>query len=724
MADEIVRLPYNPQGNLATARRSEEPITVRPSTGEGFNFYVPKYAPYFRNGFKLYNPDTNAYLVEGVDYLHTHAFNAMSQLVGLEIYGSIMFIDREFSGNLQCSYYSLGGEFTLDARQMLEMLANNLVDPRLTYWERVADTPVVFPPISHQHNIATDTMTWDDVVAALESLKSPLAQGLTMAMQALAQHEARKDNPHATTKAQVGLGLVQNFRLATTADLAGAGENLYMTLAMTRTMIANLGGDSAASHIVNYNNPHQVNKTQVGLGNIENYLIATTGEMTIGTQTNRYTTPAGVMAAIKSVTDPLTTRVGVLESATAAHYANTANPHSTTKAQVGLGNVDNFLTATTAEAAAGSVTDKFMTPALVKAAITALASVSVNAHLADLNNPHQTTKAQVGLSQVLNYPVASRNDAIGGVVTDKYMTPALVKAAIETFATGGLDNHLSDYDNPHETNKAQVGLGNVDNFASAVEADFQASGENLFMTLDATRKLIAGLGGDSAMAHIANLNNPHQTTKAQVGLGNVQNYAIATDAQAVEITNATTYMTPKAVWIAVRDLGTPKNHTHTAKDVGALPIVGGTMLGDIVVSTMSDGTQTGLMINGGANSIRVGVLNLQQNLQSPKDLLSQTYSGTIDILDMTRNWLDLKGDVVGVQWANPRSVAPVEDPEYPWNLDDNDVVIKPRTVGKLSDYLKTTFIDLLLADARFAAKVSTILQDYNGIIKATDFEID
>ncbi|EEA0534035.1 hypothetical protein XI20_23535, partial [Salmonella enterica subsp. enterica serovar Montevideo] len=226
MTDEIKRLPYNPQGNLDGAWVPEELVTVRPSTGTGFNFLVPKYAPYFRNGLKIYNPETNAYLEEGVDFLCTHPFRAMAALTGLELYGSIMLLDTAFSGQLQLNYYSLGGEFTLDQQQILNVLANNLYDPRVTFWEKVADVPSVFPPINHQHNVETDTMTWDDVVAAIESLKEPLEEGFNKAMTALLQHENRRDNPHGVTKAQVGLGNVQNFTTATESDLETIGENL------------------------------------------------------------------------------------------------------------------------------------------------------------------------------------------------------------------------------------------------------------------------------------------------------------------------------------------------------------------------------------------------------------------------------------------------------------------------------------------------------------------
>jgi len=54
-----------------------------------------------------------------------------------------------------------------------------------------------------------------------------------------------------------------------------------------------------------------------------------------------------------------------------------------------------------------------------------------------------------------------------------------------------LGNHIADHNNPHQVTKAQVGLGNVSNVLQASKSEFDA--------------------------HVANLNNPHQVTASQVG---------------------------------------------------------------------------------------------------------------------------------------------------------------------------------------------------------------
>ena len=54
-------------------------------------------------------------------------------------------------------------------------------------------------------------------------------------------------------------------------------------------------------------------------------------------------------------------------------------------------------------------------------------------HIQNTNNPHSVTKSQVGLGSVENCGIASTNEAKAGNVNNKYMTPQRVKEAVEGF---------------------------------------------------------------------------------------------------------------------------------------------------------------------------------------------------------------------------------------------------------------------------------------------------
>ena len=97
---------------------------------------------------------------------------------------------------------------------------------------------------------------------------------------------------------------------------------------------------------------------------------------------------------------------------------------TTYKAQVGLGNIPNAISSDPTEDA----TNKLATIKAVN-----LVKVTVDAHIANLSNPHKVTKAQVGLGNVPNYGIATESEAIAGTVNNKFMTPHLVNLAVTTW---------------------------------------------------------------------------------------------------------------------------------------------------------------------------------------------------------------------------------------------------------------------------------------------------
>lgn len=158
------------------------------------------------------------------------------------------------------------------------------------------------------------------------------------------------------------------------------------------------------------------------------------------------------------------------------HLSDFNNPHKTDKAQVGLPLVDNYATATDKDVVASNwATNKFATPAVIAGLIDLLVGKALKAHMADTANPHKTDKNSVQLGNVDNYATAGAKDIIKGqTATNKFVTPNIVEAMIETLANGALSDHMKDFGNPHRTNKEDVQLGNVDNFKTATLAQITA----------------------------------------------------------------------------------------------------------------------------------------------------------------------------------------------------------------------------------------------------------
>ena len=89
---------------------------------------------------------------------------------------------------------------------------------------------------------------------------------------ALAAHEANNQNPHRVTKTQVGLGNVDNVKQATKVEFDAHDGDAVRHIAQSEREAWNAKADQTAldAHMADQSNPHGVTKAQVGLGNVDN----------------------------------------------------------------------------------------------------------------------------------------------------------------------------------------------------------------------------------------------------------------------------------------------------------------------------------------------------------------------------------------------------------------------------------------------------------------------
>ena len=300
-------------------------------------------------------------------------------------------------------------------------------------------------------------------------------------------HVADLNNPHKVDKAQVGLGNVDN-----TSDKDKPVSDATQQLINEVKESINSGNttitDNLTKHIEDYNNPHKVTKDQVGLGNVDN--------------TSDKDKP--LSDAAKEAINEVKTLITSSGTDLSNHIKDYTNPHRVTAEQVGLGNVNNT---SDLDKPISNATQKELDKLDAKIdKINTDQGTDLSAHLRDFSNPHKVTKEQIGLGNVDN--TADLDKPIS-TATQKAIDDA--KAANNT----ALDNHANRTDNPHKVTKDQVGLGNVDNTAD-INKPVSVAQQNALDTL--SNSLNTAINN-----HVGNTNNPHQVTKEQVGLGKVDN---------------------------------------------------------------------------------------------------------------------------------------------------------------------------------------------------------
>ncbi|BDD79588.1 hypothetical protein [Burkholderia phage FLC9] len=256
--------PFDPTGSLASNLITGEQQILTAVNWTDYQFIVPRWAPFFYDSLVVTFTDTQGNtrtLVEGEDYYACFEFISASRACAKPIWGGVQFINPLLSGVIKLQYQTLGGIWTLDTTTISALLADRLANPRITAWEQVVDQPVMFPVIDHEWDLV-DLVGASDIVAALGGIEDMLRQtGST----GLAAHLADFTNPHRVTATQVGLGLVQNFGIAQSADLSsGTSNSVYMTPAGVTTMM-NAGPTAAINaHAARTDNPHATTAHEVG----------------------------------------------------------------------------------------------------------------------------------------------------------------------------------------------------------------------------------------------------------------------------------------------------------------------------------------------------------------------------------------------------------------------------------------------------------------------------
>lgn len=225
--------PYEFDGTGTAATNliiSEPHVLTAPVDPEHANFFALDASPFFgqslilRTGPGLGDP----VLVEGTDYHLTHYFGELSEYLNKPIYGTITMVNQAYTGTVYATYQTPGGPFTLADYSTVESLTRSLYNIRTVQWAQIAGVPEFFPPLTHGHDVA-DLTGMAEVVAKLDELvDAVVAQGGNIAS-LMATLMAHISSNAAHTKADVGLGNVMNFGVATAQDVIDLVSNKYIT---------------------------------------------------------------------------------------------------------------------------------------------------------------------------------------------------------------------------------------------------------------------------------------------------------------------------------------------------------------------------------------------------------------------------------------------------------------------------------------------------------------
>lgn len=218
--------PLDPTGISPTNKIVDEIKVVTPPTKiTDANFIVPNITPFFKEGFSI-RLGTRV-LVEGVDYQLVFRHIAASTHFTREIFGGIMFINKQFTGTVRLTYQVLGGEFQNANPDAITEFSKAIGAVRWITFDQILGVPSSFPPAYHEHDLESDLIDMGDVVDAIEKLTLAIVNKTSSAETFAIQRHI--DSPAAHTKAAVGLGNVANYPPGTVDDVKQGRTGKYVT---------------------------------------------------------------------------------------------------------------------------------------------------------------------------------------------------------------------------------------------------------------------------------------------------------------------------------------------------------------------------------------------------------------------------------------------------------------------------------------------------------------
>lgn len=205
---------------------------------------APAHAPFFKASLKIRDENTHA-LLSAAQYRCLSLVPMASALagVGKEVYAVIAVTDQHVSPNVSVSYQTIGGDYVQSFETTVALIESLTTDTRPVIWPNIVNRPDLYEPSQHLHAVG-DAVGFEHLVVELEKLRMAILMGdqvchdelltyFDQQVQAMRNlmttfsypafhHMDTTSNPHDVTKAQVGLGSVGNYGIATVADITTA----------------------------------------------------------------------------------------------------------------------------------------------------------------------------------------------------------------------------------------------------------------------------------------------------------------------------------------------------------------------------------------------------------------------------------------------------------------------------------------------------------------------
>lgn len=400
---------------------------------------VPKEGAFFGDSVVVIDQATGKPLTPGKQFVPQEYLRTPSDLYGKKIYTILLIIDKKVSANVVIHYQALGGHYNRQSTGLKQLLEQKRDDGSDYSFYDVVGRPEQYEPVPHFMGI-DDGLKFEYLTTALERIRNAILWSDSIVYQDIynyidamvkdleARLQIQMDNfvmpillefKRQLTKTYIGLGLVENLRVATKEEGAKAAQKDTRYSDFLEAKYVALDTIVAFKNIL-YD--HFVSKEQTNLGKkqavFQPATKSTLYDMVNGA-TISFLSKRESMVSVSSF-DPncypddigADTRVAIVK------IVNNRNNGGGIYMAYEYGGkycyLGTWLT--------GQINDPIKWTRFLFAEDLELYVDELSEHINNTKNPHGTNKDQVGLSEVENLPVITREEILCLKSVRKYLT--------------------------------------------------------------------------------------------------------------------------------------------------------------------------------------------------------------------------------------------------------------------------------------------------------------
>lgn len=281
----LTLLPLDLTGKKLSNRIDGEQHTLIQVSGKPHRLVVPYHGGFYSDHLVVFD-DNGVVLTKDKDYKVTYLYPELTELTGLAVYGMIVVINPAVTARVKLNYRAVGSHFGISTEELADVLEQLKTENLPFPWDAISNKPKEHPSDEHLHEF-WQIYGFENMLGAMEYVRKSILQGRDAAYQhdvdyaeayrrmaqerleqweaAMDAHKDRRDNPHGTTKTQVGLAQLANYGMADEQQaILGTAGNVYSSPASTWAAISNNALPQLLDHTQDRTVPHGETADDIG----------------------------------------------------------------------------------------------------------------------------------------------------------------------------------------------------------------------------------------------------------------------------------------------------------------------------------------------------------------------------------------------------------------------------------------------------------------------------